>query len=434
MGKAVKIKDTRINVADVRTKFILRIAHALDKIMEEKDICLKNTCIKDACIKDIRLNGMTNNTESLRLGSFSEFGSSMPKDGFNISLDVSEREYDTFSFRLRFVRGLTKGCGLPPLTYSDAETDTRIRRSVNGRNSDFEKVMEAIGGKLEYMTSGSNGHTFKGGKTLPDGSVVNYGVKISAFPKKDVRIDAELLMIKTLSYFVAKGQTPHIALPITTFDTDIKQFTDFVDRLAVPPKNDNYDDFKRKYDKGHYKNGVSVLISEWANRGDFYDFVSGRSGRLPSEHWKVFFFQIVSVLAVIQSKYPGFRHNDLKPNNVLVHEIKRRSKTDVYSVCGRSYVVPNIGYILKIWDFDFACIPGVVRNSKVEPDWTSKINVLPKKNRYYDMHYFFNSLGRWPFFHEFMKNGCIPIEAQNFIKRVVPKEYRKHKKGQTTSG
>ena len=350
--------------------------------------------------------------------------------GLNGMRNMSEREYDTFGFRLRLVRGLAKRCGLPPLTYSDADKVGELKvpsgaLSIRlGRSSDLKKVTEAIGGKLKYITSGSNGHTFKGGMTLPDGSVVNYGVKISAFPKKDVRIDAELLMIKTLSYFVAKGQTPHIALPIATFDTDIKQFTDFVDELAVPPRDDYYDDFKIKYDNGDYQNGVSVLISEWANRGDFYDFVSGRSGRLLSEHWKVFFFQIVSVLAVIQSKYPGFRHNDLKPNNVLVHKIKRRSKTDVYSICGRRYVVPNIGYILKIWDFDFACIPGVVINSKVEADWTSKINVIPKKNRYYDMHYFFNSLGRRPFFREFVKNGCIPIDAQNFIKRVVPKEYR----------
>lgn len=41
------------------------------------------------------------------------------------------------------------------------------------------------------------------------------------------------------------------------------------------------------------------------------------------------------------------------------------------------YNVTNIGYQIKLWDFDFACIPGVIKNSKVSADWTTNINVIP---------------------------------------------------------
>ena len=50
-----------------------------------------------------------------------------------------------------------------------------------------------------------------------------------------------------------------------------------------------------------------------------------------------------------------------------------------YTVGNKIYMVPNIGYQIKIWDFDFACIPGIVENAKVNAKWTDNINVIPKK-------------------------------------------------------
>ena len=52
------------------------------------------------------------------------------------------------------------------------------------------------------------------------------------------------------------------------------------------------------------------------------------------------FFQIISALAVIQKKYPGFRHNDLKANNILIHNIEVRNKNnkfkDFNNICNSS--------------------------------------------------------------------------------------------------
>ena len=151
-------------------------------------------------------------------------------------------------------------------------------------------------------------------------------------------------------------------------------------------------------------------------------------------HWKVFFFQIISVLAVIQSKYPTFRHNDLKANNILVHKIVSKKQTFTYTVVGCKYRVTNIGYQIKLWDFDFSCIPGIVDNLKVSSDWAkNEINVEPVQNRYYDMHYFFNTFIRKGFFPQFLTDTGIPQEARDFVDRIVPQKYRKgknvHKRG-----
>ena len=321
--------------------------------------------------------------------------------------------------------------------YDDYESSEDIRNLVPKKYIDFVKAINELGGKLLYIKSGSTGHTFKGVYPPPNKSnKSNYAVKIVAYPKKERYGDVynsirpentELVMIKLLSNFVLKKQTPHIVLPITTFNTSIKPFLNLKKDNIV--SNKKYDDFLKRYKKGYYYKNVSVLISEWANSGDLLDYIRKNHQKFKLKHWRSIIFQFLSCLAVIQEKYPSFRHNDLKANNVLVHTIPK-SKTNnkfMYKINGQKYIVPNIGFQLKLWDFDFACIPGVVDNSKVNDDWTDAINIKPEKNRYYDVHYFFNTLTKKGFFTDFWKEGVVPDKIKEFVKRVVPKKYRKGK-------
>jgi hypothetical protein len=43
------------------------------------------------------------------------------------------------------------------------------------------------------------------------------------------------------------------------------------------------------------------------------------------------------------------------------------------------------------------------------------------------MHYFFNTLIKKGFFEQFMTEACIPTEAKDFVKRIVPAKYRSGK-------
>lgn len=362
-----------------------------------------------------------------------------------------DRPYDTIPFRLDFVKDILQDNKLIPIIEVDnMETEDfvhpngydcddsddiahDIRSIMNKEFLDFYQIITKIGGKLTYIKSGSTGHTFKGSIPVGDGTFIDYAVKVVAYPKTtkygnqyDVRRpeNAELLMIRLLSYFIVKGATPHITLPIGTFYTDITHFTNLIENGFVKSNNKKYTEFVEKYKSGLYYDKVSILISEWANKGDLLDFIRKNHKEFTTMHWRVIFFQFISVLAVIQSKFESFRHNDLKANNVLIHKVQNRGAKCSYKVCRKQYYVPNIGYRIKLWDFDFACIPDVVDNSKVEQPWTHKINVKPEKNRYYDVHYFFNTLIRKGFFPGLMTDPKIDIEVKNFINRIVPKKYQ----------
>jgi serine/threonine protein kinase len=187
--------------------------------------------------------------------------------------------------------------------------------------------------------------------------------------------------------------------------------------------NKKFDQFLDKHKKNEYYPNVSVLISEWASEGDLLDYIRKKYKTFKIRHWRTIFFQLLSVLAVIQAKYPDFRHNDLKANNLLVDSLDTSTKKYKYSINGETYNVPNIGFQIKLWDFDFACIPNIIRNSKVEADWTSKININPVQNRYYDVHYFFNTFTRKGFFPEFWTEPEIDDKVRKFVRRVVPEKF-----------
>lgn len=316
------------------------------------------------------------------------------------------------------------------INYKNSED---IRELMPKKYLDFSHAINQIGGKLLYFKSGSTGHTFKGVYPLEENDKKSYAVKVVAYPKKENYGDmynikrpenVELLMIRLLSFFVINKQTPHIVLPITTFNTSIKPFLCLSKNDIV--NNKRYDQFLKRYQKGEYYSNVSILISEWANSGDLLDYLRKNYKNLKLKHWRCIFFQLLSVLAIIHSKYPGFRHNDLKANNILVHEIPIVQNFDKYKyiINGQGYVVQNIGFQLKLWDFDFATIPGIIDNSKVEAEWTDKINIKPIKNRYYDIHYFINTLTKKGFFPEFFTEPEIPDKVKEFVNRIVPNKFK----------
>ena len=371
----------------------------------------------------------------------------------NLELEMQKnKDFDHINYRIYFINNLLKNLEIEHLTdynFSNIETyienlikynkdedeSNDLRKYIEKKSLDFNTIIKKIGGKLLYIKSGSTGHTFKGMipelESSPDN--FNYAVKIVAYPKKDYYGEifspsrpenTELLMLKLLSYFVIKKQTPHIILPVCTFNTSIKPFLSLPKNNIV--NNKKFEQFVKRYKKKEYYEQVSVLISEWANNGDLLDYIRSHAEKFTIKQWRVLFFQLISVLAIIQAKFPSFRHNDLKANNILMHHITNSKEIGCYfryKINGQEYIVPNMGFQIKLWDFDFACIPGVVNNNKVDAEWTDKINVCPRKNQYYDLHYFFNTLTKKGFFPEFFTSKSIPNKVKQFVRRIVPEKY-----------
>ena len=312
---------------------------------------------------------------------------------------------------------------------SCSSNDTRY--ILNKKKINLIKFLAEINACIKYIGSGATGHTFrvdvfKRGSENKDSDIIyQMAMKVSAYPKKSsyggIRNayrpeNAEILMLKGLSYFKNNNLTPHLIHPIITFYSDMKLFNAI--RKEKYLKDKKFMEFMEKYDEGRYEDTVSILLSEWANRGDFLSFVRERHRKFEDIHWRVFFFQIISVLATIQLKYPNFKHNDMKANNVLVHKVSIPTPNIKYTINDKKYYVPNIHYQVKLWDFDFACIDKTIKNIKVEEKWTNDMNINNKRNRYYDLHYFFNT------FLNFFPNVIKIKEVNEFIDRVVPKKYR----------
>jgi serine/threonine protein kinase len=359
------------------------------------------------------------------------------------------KKFNKITERIEFIKMLLDGTELEPMIQfhnNDTECAENINKNITKvmpkETKGFKDVINQIGGKLLYIKSGTTGHTFKG-ISYPDKDkadiCINYAVKIVAYPKKenygsimDVTRpeNAELMMLKVLSYFVVNNQTPHIVLPIGTFNANIKTFVNLTKNNIVDSKK--YEQFVKRYEDDEFHSMVSVLISEWADGGDLLDYLRANFTKLTVKEWRVIFFQILSVLAVIQAKYPSFRHNDMKANNILLQKIPMSTEQNAvykYSINNTEYFVPNIGVQIKLWDFDFACIPGLIDNAKVYADWTNKINVSPEPHPYYDVHYFFNTLTSKNFLPNFwgmdnMGKPMVPKEVTEFIKRIVPDRLR----------
>jgi len=244
-------------------------------------------------------------------------------NSFNRSIKISDR--------LKFIKFLLKETGIIPLLDLNLCFDNTeyYQEDVNKMTYNFSDVITKIGGKLKYIKSGTTGHTFQGIYYPNDNDVcIHYGVKVVAYPIENGYADidnktrpenVELSILKILSQFVITNQTPHIVLPLATFNSFIEPFINLKTNKFI--SNKKYDTFVEKHNNNKLHNTVSILISEWANGGDLLEYMRDNLQNIQLKEWRVMLFQILSVLAVIQQKYPAFRHNDMKANNIITKYI-----------------------------------------------------------------------------------------------------------------
>lgn len=79
-------------------------------------------------------------------------------------------------------------------------------------------------------------------------------------------------------------------------------------------------------------------------------------------------FEICYTLTAIHILKPTFRHNDIKPNNILAMVGPNNGYTlydcSILSEDQLNYYIPNSGVRSILWDFDFSSIRGTIENQK----------------------------------------------------------------------
>lgn len=105
-------------------------------------------------------------------------------------------------------------------------------------------------------------------------------------------------------------------------------------------------------------------------------------------HCKALLFQMAYTLGAIFTRWPKFRYNDFKPDNVLLNHSNDTGCVR-YTIYGKTFYVPCIGVIALLSDFDFACIAGdQFDNFKViEQSWdTPSYTINARTNHYADFY------------------------------------------------
>lgn len=102
-------------------------------------------------------------------------------------------------------------------------------------------------------------------------------------------------------------------------------------------------------------------------------------------------FQVVYTLACLQKLFPGFRHNDLSTNNVLVKPAAPLCTR--YVLGDAAFYVCNVPHLAALADFDFTHVPGhdVLSNERV---LGGKYKISPEPNNSYDTHVLLKSMAK----------------------------------------
>ena len=115
-------------------------------------------------------------------------------------------------------------------------------------------------------------------------------------------------------------------------------------------------------------------------------------GRYGEAHLRAVLFQVLYTLAALQKLLPGFRHNDLSTNNVLVKRLHERGGMSArYRVGEAWFAVQNLPVLVALSDYDFLHVPGsaTLSNERVT---NGMYKVDGARNASYDVHFFLKAV------------------------------------------
>ena len=142
----------------------------------------------------------------------------------------------------------------------------------------------------------------------------------------------------------------------------------------------------------------AIFFMEKCYAGTLRDYLANKTDAENFDRtFKIFLFQICYTLAVIFTKWPNFRHNDLKDDNIFLTSTSsmgggggdETKPTTTYVIYDKTYVLPNLGVMALIGDFDFSCISGYMfDNFKVlEQEWnTPSVNINSREDHRADIY------------------------------------------------
>lgn len=271
---------------------------------------------------------------------------------------------------------------------------------------------------LKLLGCGSNGCALSGCIDFKCNSeiVVKLSIKTGEYPSDDHHPSIiEHKLYREMNTFLTENISPHYSFFYGILECDSRVLEIITDSKRKANMRHT------SFESGSGKN-VLVTIAEKAN-SDLLDYIKSKT--LTIDVFKILMFQICFMLTTTQYYIPGFRHNDFKPDNILLNIYKPKNKYNEYIIFGKSFYIPDIGISVKMWDLDFSCADKFI-NSKVEESWSDRFGCNSEHNPIYDLHCFINYL--YSYYYKYLDS-----EVKSFVNEFLKTTDKKiHKIGAYT--
>lgn len=215
---------------------------------------------------------------------------------------------------------------------------------------------------------------------------------------------------------LSKNITQHIPYKIKSFKCSISE-------LESTPINEAISNYRTLYSYGDIKQDIDILITEYCKHGSAKSFLTDNLTDMTDLDLKIFIFQFMTGLATLQYHIPGFKHNDIHSENVLVgtynlkDQTRENNKYVKYILFSKEFYVPFREYCVKIYDFD-TMSSNLIINEKLNDDIYKEVGVTREHNPIFDYHLGMNSM--------FKISDFLPKHSQtrDFFNRQIPMRLR----------
>ena len=217
-----------------------------------------------------------------------------------------------------------------------------------------------------------------------------------------------------LSQLVLNKKTTHILLPIVNFDVPFNKIKNLIKNIPI------YKSLEEKIEFNEIKNIFSIRVREHYSKSKLlHEYLSNNACL-----YKPLLFQIIHTLAVIQKEFPGFRHNNLNTENILIY-LKKENDLE-YEFDGNKWIIPNFGFDIKITNFENSVLPNYYG---ISTQRDTNIPYITEKNEYFDLHFFLNLFIDKKYKMEKTTKPSCEIDTNKFLDKVIPKQFRGAKDG-----
>jgi hypothetical protein len=248
--------------------------------------------------------------------------------------------------------------------------------------------------------------------------------------QKNISINTEHTINTILTDLFLKKITPHICVIYGATE------------LMEPKHSELIKMFVKRYkykDRECLMDLCKVLMTEWADLGELSDYIESNKNVWTIETWRALFFQMLAMLALIQEHYPTFRHNDLSMSNILVQTTR---KTDIgvahssstkgyykYTINGKVYCIPDVGFRVLLADFDYASIKEMgITNEKLDNRYTKRFGAVSEPNRSFDTHMMLNWINMWTLRLYRYDELAGPLgQVKEFLYGIIEEKFRGNK-------